>query len=212
MGRRSNATLARLNNLPRPVNPQNLTVEEVSNDEDTDFEDEDFLQHGFFFLDEGPGDEEGSDDSSDTENEEVDEDELKGLQNEADIEHFNMILVHAQAMVFKAEREAAGEKPKRKRHYMGNSVRTKKYHAQKCRELTATDQKFISSMFLKKETLKSPLTEGNKAPPEVADDLAFSDGKEDDEIEASLKQLFPGGREVSVLPPSHHIGIYKYLI
>jgi hypothetical protein len=55
MGRRSNATLARLNNLPRPVNLQNTTVEEVSDDEDTDFEDEDFLEHGFFFLDEGPG-------------------------------------------------------------------------------------------------------------------------------------------------------------
>ena len=54
MGRRSNATLARLNNLPRPVNLQNTTVEEVSDDEDTDFEDEDFLEHGFFFLDEGP--------------------------------------------------------------------------------------------------------------------------------------------------------------
>jgi len=38
MGRRSNATLARLNNLPRPVNPHNPTVEEVSNDEDEDFQ------------------------------------------------------------------------------------------------------------------------------------------------------------------------------
>ena len=39
MGRRSNATLARLNNLPRPVNLlENTTVEEVSDDEDTDFE------------------------------------------------------------------------------------------------------------------------------------------------------------------------------
>jgi hypothetical protein len=181
------------------VNPQNLTVEEVSDDEDTDFEDEDFLQHGFFFLAEGPGNKEDSDDSSDTEDKEVDEDELKGLQNEADIEHFNMILVHAQAIAIKAEHKAAGEKPKRKRHYMGNSVRTKRYHAQKRRELTATGQKFISSMFVKKKTQESPLTEENKASPEVANDLAFSDGKEDDEIEASLKQLFPGECEVSVL-------------
>ena len=203
MGRRSNATLARLNNLPRPVNLQNTTVEEVSDDEDTDFEDEDFLEHGFFFLDEGPGDKEGSDDSDfDTEDEEVDEDELKGLQHEADIEHFNAILVHAQAMAIKAEREAAGEKPKRKRHYMGNSVRTKRYHAQKRRELTATGQKLISSMFVKKQTRESTPTEGNKAPPdkiEIADDLACSDGEEDDEIEASLKQLFPGEHEVTVL-------------
>jgi len=196
MGRRSNATLAQLNNLPRPVNLQNTTVEEVSDDED-------FLEHGFFFLDEGPGDKEGSDDSDfDTEDEEVDKDELKGLQHEADIEHFNVILVHAQAMAIKAEREAAGEKPKRKRHYMGNSVRTKRYHAQKRRELTATGQKLISSMFVKKQTQESTPTEGNKAPPdeiEIADDLACSDGEEDDEIEASLKQLFSGEHEVTVL-------------
>jgi hypothetical protein len=184
------------------VNLQNTTVEEVSDDEDTDFEDEDFLEHGFFFLDEGPGDEEGSDDSFDTEDEEVDEDELKGLQHEADIEHFNAILVHAQAMAIKAEREAAGEKPKRKRHYMGNSVRTKRYHAQKRQELTATGQQLISSMFVKKKTQESTLTEVNKAPPdeiEIADDLACSDGEEEDEIEASLKQLFPSEHEVTIL-------------
>ena len=67
MGRQSKATLARLNNLPRPVNPHNPTVEEVSDDEDTDFEDEDFLEHDFFFLDEGPGGEEVSGNITDTE-------------------------------------------------------------------------------------------------------------------------------------------------
>ena len=54
MGRRSKATLARLNNFSKPINPQNPTVEEVFDDENTHFkdEDEDFLEHGFFFLDE----------------------------------------------------------------------------------------------------------------------------------------------------------------
>ena len=43
MGRRSKATVARLNNLMKPENPQNPTVEEVFDEEDTDFEDADFL-------------------------------------------------------------------------------------------------------------------------------------------------------------------------
>ena len=193
--------MAQLNNLPKPVNPRNPTVEEVSDDEDTDFEDEDFFKHGFFFLDEElSGAEEDSDDS-DTDDEEVDGDELKGLQNKADIEHFNAILAHAQAMAIKAEREAAGEKPKRKRHYMGNSVRTKRYHAQKRRELAASGQKLISSMFVKEETRKLTLTEENKTPPdviEIADDLDSMGGEDDDEIEASLKQLFPSECEVTV--------------
>lgn len=49
MGRRSKATLARLNNFSKPINPQNPTVEEVFDDENTHFEDEDedFLEHGF---------------------------------------------------------------------------------------------------------------------------------------------------------------------
>ncbi len=38
MGQQSNATLARLNDLLRPVNPHNPTVEEVSNNEDEDFQ------------------------------------------------------------------------------------------------------------------------------------------------------------------------------
>jgi hypothetical protein len=56
MGRRSKATLARLNKFSKPINPQNPTVEEVFDDENTDVEneDEDFLEHGFFFLDEEP--------------------------------------------------------------------------------------------------------------------------------------------------------------
>jgi len=130
MGRQSKATLARLNNFLKPATHQNPTVEEVSEgseDDDTDFEDEDFLEHGFFFLDEEPM----NSDDTDSDGEGVDEDELMGLQNEADIEHFNAILAQAQAMAVKAEREAAGEKPKRKRHYTGNSARTKRHHAQK---------------------------------------------------------------------------------
>jgi len=45
-----------------PRNPQNPTVEAVSNNDDTDSDNEDFLEHGFFFLDQGtPLRDEGSD-------------------------------------------------------------------------------------------------------------------------------------------------------
>lgn len=131
MGRQSKATIARLNNLPRHGNAQNPTVEDVSDDEDMDSEDEDLLGEGFFILDEGDPLEGDSDVSSDSEDEEIDEDEVEELQNEAALHHFNAILFEAQIMGVKAEREAAGEKPKRKRHYSGNSDRTKRHHAQK---------------------------------------------------------------------------------
>jgi len=97
----------------KPENPQNPTVEEVFDEEDADFEDKDFLEQGFFFLDEEHPPEDESD-GSDSDDGEVDEDELTGLQNEVDIEHFNAVLAQAQAMAVKAECEAAGKKPKRK--------------------------------------------------------------------------------------------------
>jgi hypothetical protein len=96
MGRQSNATRAQFNNLGKTNNPQNPSVEDVSNDKDLDFEDN-LLEHGFFFLDDEPEFEYGSD-GSDSGNEETDEDKLDGLTNEAEIEHFNVILFEARAM------------------------------------------------------------------------------------------------------------------
>ena len=112
--------------LAKPVNPQNPTIEEVLDDEDMGFKDEDCLEHGFFFLDKESTSKEDSDSDGFDTDEEVDEDKLEGLENEADIVHFNAVLAHAQAMAIKAEREAAGDKPKCKRHYTSNSVRTKR--------------------------------------------------------------------------------------
>ena len=105
----------------------------------------------------------------DSDDEEVDGDELNELKNEADIEHFNAILTHAWAMAVKAEREAAGEKLKRKRHYTGNSERTNRRHAQKRRKLEATGQKLISSIFMKKwkEPTAHIMAETNQTKPEV---------------------------------------------
>ena len=203
MGRQSNATRARLNNLGKINNPQNPSVEDVSDDEDPDFED-DLLEHGFFFLDDEPKSEDGSD-GSDSEDEEADEDELDGLTNEAEIEHFNAILFEAQAMAVKAEREAIGEKPKRKRHYTGNSNRTLRYHAQKRRQLAATGQKFISSWFSKREK-PNPTSELQQEDAqeiiEVSGDSDPSDDEEgggEDDVDASLHRLFPGTSSVSRL-------------
>jgi hypothetical protein len=198
MGRQSNATRARLNNLGKTNNPQNPSVEDVSDHEDSDFED-DLLEHGFFFLDDEPESEDGSD-GSDSEDEEADEDELDGLTNEAEIEHFNAILFEAQAMAVKAEREAIGEKPKRKRHYTGNSNRTLRYHAQKRRQLAATGQKFISSWFSTRG--KPNLTEDAQEIIEISEDSDPSDNEEDggeDDVDASLHRLFPGTSSVSRL-------------
>jgi hypothetical protein len=138
-------------------------------DEDTHFEEEDFLEHGFFFLDEEDSD--GTD--SDEELEEVTEEELTELQNEADIEHFNAVLAQVQAMAVKAEREAEVEKPKNKRRYMGNSNRTKHHHAQRHRELAATGQKLISSMFTKRQP------ESIKTPPDIVEVQVVDDSDSD---------------------------------
>ena len=93
-----------------------------------DFEDDDLLEHAFFFLDDESPSKEDSDSDND---EEPDEDELGGLIDEANINQFNAILFEAQAMAVKAEREANGKKPKCKQHYTSNSTCTQQYHAQK---------------------------------------------------------------------------------
>ena len=166
-----------------------------------DFEDDDLLEHGFFFLDDESPSEEDSDASDSDEDEELDEDELDGLINEAKIEHFNAILFEAQAMAVKAECEANGEKPKRKRHYTGNSTRTRQYHAQKRRQLAATGQKFINSWF-SREKKPSELLPKDAAPEivEISDDSDASEdeeSKDKDEIDACVHRLFPGTAPVS---------------
>jgi hypothetical protein len=150
MGRQSKATISRLSNLQKSKNTHIPTLNDVFDEDDINSDDEDFPDHGLFLLDEGISLEEDSEDPDSDNDEEFDEDELNELQNEVDIEHFKAVLAHAQAMAVKAEREAVGEKPKRKRHYTGNSDRTKRHHAQKRRKLEATGQKLISSIFTKK--------------------------------------------------------------
>lgn len=193
MGRLSKATIARRRN----GRAQNPTVEDVSEDEDMNFEEDDLLDEGFFFLDEGDPLDEGSNNFSEDEDEEVDEDEPNELQNEAAINHFNAVLREAQDMAVKAEREAAGGKPKRKRHYTRNAPRTKRYHAQMRRELSASGQTLISSMFHKKS---NSIPQSSTAHPPETIEIMDEDcePEEEDEIDASLQRLFPKKNQVIV--------------
>ena len=202
MGRWSKGIISRLNNFRKDKNTLTPLVEhdfdEIEEmDSDEDFQD---LEHGHFLLDKGNSHEEDTEDSdSDSSDEELDKEELTELQKEADLEHFRTILTHAQAMAVKAECEAAGKKPKRKRHYAGNSDRTKWDHAQKHRKLEVTGQKLISSMFTKAEKfeLKEPAAEVEEANHPIIDTFNDSDLDDGNEIETSLKdsELFPQADE-----------------
>lgn len=207
MGRRSNTVKARISNLPRPKEAYKPTVQEIPDEEHSgsDSTNEDLLEQGFFIMDDGLTDEEENEDSDFEED--IDEEELEDLRNEADIEHFNAILMQAQIMAVKAEREAAGEKPKRKRHYTGNSDRTKRHHAQKRRELAAGGQKFIHSMFAKAEEKKadsrqvgnscSSFSSNSELPLPTYCVIEDEPEEGDDEVVNAMNNLFPKGQEVS---------------
>ena len=202
MGWQSKATQAWCSNFGRPNNLQNPTVKDVSDDEDLEsFEDNNLLEHGFFFLDDESLSEEDFDSNED---EELDEDELNELIIEAKIMHFNNILFEAQAMTVKAEHEAHSEKPKCKWHYTGNSTHTWQYHAQKCQKLAATGQKFINLWFTKEKkpasTVEVPPKDCAPETTGILDDSDASEGEGsegDNEIGASLHCLFPGMASVS---------------
>ena len=87
----------------------------------------DLLEEGFFMLEEDLG----SDSEDEIEDEELEDESIDKPVTDADIVAFTQILAEAQLAAVKAERIATAEKPNRKRHYTGNSKRTKRYHAQK---------------------------------------------------------------------------------
>lgn len=126
MGRQSNGTQTHLKNLQQCNRAKKPTIEDVLESEDEEYcpptwkQTSDLLDEGFFFLDEE------SDGNSDSEfgDEEGEEDELKELRTEAELFQFNSILAEVQAVAIQAEKEATESKPKRKRHYTGNSACT----------------------------------------------------------------------------------------
>src|SRR5271156_4501282 len=204
MGCQSKASKARLCNLGIARNSRKATVEDCLSDEEdmgSFDEEEDILEHGFFIADDYEGPLEDSEYEYDSESdEEVSEDEVSTLKNEAAIHHFNQILFEAQAMAVKAEKDASGEqRRKRKHHYTGNSVRTKQYHAQKRRALAGTSQKFITSMFSKKRQDVGNTLEKLTPDKEVIEVEDNSESEEEqDDVKASLAWLFCGSEEDQV--------------
>jgi hypothetical protein len=91
-------------------------------------------------------------DSDDFDSADEDEYDVEGdIQNDADLLRFSSILVELQAVAVKMEAKKAEFKPRRTKHYTGNSQRTKRFHAQKRHTISAKGQKFISHFFQKQE-------------------------------------------------------------
>jgi hypothetical protein len=93
MGCQSNGTLARIKNFQQHGKMKNTTLKDVAASEDEEYcpsaqKQVTRLDDGFFFLDEEPND----DFDSESEDGEVEEDELKELRTEAELFRFNSIL------------------------------------------------------------------------------------------------------------------------
>jgi len=97
MGKQSKAAAARLHNLQKAENVKKATVENASDDEDSDYQADDLLEQGFFFLDEDISSDDEDEVTGDENNDEINAEELEDLRNEADIEQFNAILFEARS-------------------------------------------------------------------------------------------------------------------
>ena len=117
MGRRPKATVSRINNLRHPRKILRAPVEDIQ----TDLEDLDFNGN--------PPHNHAIDSEDEIDNEEIEDESMDKPVTDADIVAFTQILAEAQLAAVKAERTVAtADKPNRKRHYIGNSKRTKRYH------------------------------------------------------------------------------------
>jgi hypothetical protein len=134
-------------------------------------------------------DEEPNDNSeSEFEDGEVEEDELKELRTQAELFRFNSILAEAQAVAIQAEKEVMESKPKRKRHYTGNSARTIRHYALKRRRLEANGQSLINSWFSKEKKSDPPIPELKEIIDEEAEQS--EDELEEPEIEERVNRAF----------------------
>lgn len=200
MGRRSDAVKARLKNLSALLKRQKACVDDVTDSEDSDEDDVPPNQpsnpspepddHGFILFEECeldsdnyiPGDSDSDDLDSDHDSDEDSEDSDLEIKNEGDLLRFSAILMEAQKVAVILEE--ANRTRKRPKHYSGNAPRTKRYHAQKRRELASQSQKFISQYF----------TEKAKIPAAAVSRSADSDTKEESiiDIDEHLDQIFGG--------------------
>lgn len=205
MGRLSKAKEARIKNLLGAR--QRALVEDVTTMEDPD---SDFVQNttqnaaddlpsqvleqGFFI----PGLEE--DLYSDTdEGESDDEEEAGDVKTNADISMFSQILAEAQLAAVKAEREAAYERPNRKRYYTGNALRTKRYHAQKQRKLAETGQQFIQSFFIMKLECEDAQPTLHEISDSDSEEEGLLENESAQEAREHLQRLFPEDEETRSL-------------
>jgi hypothetical protein len=177
--------MARLKNLRKC----DRAIEDVLESEDEEFcpprkQITDQSDEGFFFLDEELND----DSESEFEDGEVEEDDLTELRTEAELFRFNSILAEAQAVAIQAEKEAVQSKPKRKRHYTGNSARTIRHYALKCRQLEANEQSLINSWFSKEEKIDPPILHLKEIVDEEAEQS--EDELEEPEIEECVNRVF----------------------
>lgn len=188
-----------MKNLQKHVTtPQKAYVGDVTDEEDADYNHAkqhgtaDLLEEGFFFLDEDSDSDEGLEYGE----EDIDEEELAELKTEDNIHHFNAILAEAQAVAIQAAKETAESKPKRKRHYTGNSTCSARCHAMKRRHLEATGQKPINAWFSKKKDSPEIITEISDNEEEG---IESDNDLEEPEIEERINHLFSSPSPVSLL-------------
>jgi hypothetical protein len=187
MGRHSKATITRVNNLRQAQTILRTHVDDISSCQDPYFDGNQLPNHqtdlpeeGFFILDENLGPE--------SEDEECEDEFTDKNVTDADITAFTQLLAEAQLAAVKAERAEKSEKPNRKRHYTGNSKRTKQYHAQKRRKLDETGQQFIQIFFKKK-------TDTDSTPKAANLDSESENESEDEEAAAEIVADLDSGVE-----------------
>ncbi|KAG6851921.1 hypothetical protein C0991_004944 [Blastosporella zonata] len=200
MARASKAKLARRNNAQKLNQTRKPYVEDVSDSEDHDYIPYSSCTNVDRICDETCVCTEDTDmdtDDSDIEDMDLDQEEAAKMGTEAEILRFSAILVEAQAVTVKAEREATESKPKWKHHYTGNAPRTIRHYALKRRKLASTGQKFIHQFFEKNSRtteedmgLNDTLNEG-MGGKEQEDELV----EEENQVEEGLQQIFPENEE-----------------
>ena len=210
MGRRSKAIQSRLKNL-QPQKNQRARVDDAT-DEDEDSTanttgDEAITdigtasEHGFIVFEDYETDSDddhisgvSDSDSEDTDSDFEDEDDTE-IRIEADLLRFSAILAEAQKVAVKLEQESdARKRPKR---YMGNALRTKRFHMQKRRTLAAEGQKFISQFFTAKGNIPPRQSVNQPSIPSESDPDS-SDEESVIDVDEHLDRIF--GRVEAAIP------------
>ena len=164
MGRRSKAVQSRVGNFGQPSKTQKARPDDVTDsDSESEGQDDDYLpsnhpedlpirqdmdpdDYRFILFENYVSDDdiEGLSDLEEPDDSDLEDEDYQEIRSDANLLQFSAILAEAQKVAVKLEQEHDELKPKRPKHYMGNAVRTKRFHAQKRHKLAAEGQKFIS--------------------------------------------------------------------